>query len=49
LLNLEHYDLGLDYYRRFPELISGITREQVLEASRRYLNPEILGIGIAGP
>lgn len=49
LLNLERYDLGLDYYQRFPDLIRGITREQVLEASRRYLNPEILGIGIAGP
>jgi zinc protease len=49
LLNLERYDLGLDYYRRYPDLINAITREQVLEASQQYLNPEILAIGIAGP
>lgn len=49
LLNLERYGLGLDYYRRYPDLVQGITREQALEASRHYLNPEILGIGIAGP
>lgn len=49
LINLERYDLGLDYYRRFPDLVNGITREQVLESARRYLDPEILGIGVAGP
>jgi zinc protease len=49
LLNLERYELGLDYYRRYPDLVRETTREQVLEAAQRYFNPEILGIGIAGP
>lgn len=49
LLNLERYNLGLDYYRRFPDLVSAISREHVLEAARRYINPDILGIGVAGP
>lgn len=49
LLNLERYDLGLDYYRRFPDLVREVTGDQILEVARRYLNPEILGIGVAGP
>jgi zinc protease len=49
LLNLERYRLGLDYYRRYPELVSAISREEVLEAARTYLDPNKLGISIAGP
>jgi zinc protease len=49
LINLERYSLGLDYYRRFPDQVNEITREQVLEAARRYINPDNLGIGVAGP
>jgi zinc protease len=49
LLNLERYDLGLDYYRRYPDLIRAITPEDVLQASRSYLHPDRLGIAIAGP
>ncbi len=49
LLNLERYGLGLDYYRRYPGLVSAVTRQQVLEAARKYLQPDRLGISIAGP
>jgi zinc protease len=49
LINLERFDLGLDYYQRFSERINAVTKEQVLEAARRYLDPEHLGIAIAGP
>jgi zinc protease len=49
LLNLERYHLGLDYYRRYPELISSITREEVFAAAQTYLDPLRLGISIAGP
>jgi len=49
LLNLERYDLGLDYYRRYPDLVREVTVEAVLEAASRYLHPERLGIAIAGP
>lgn len=49
LLNLERYDLGLDYYRRYPDLVRAVTVEQVLETARQYLDPDRLAIGIAGP
>ncbi len=48
LLSLEHYALGLDYYRRFPGLVQAVTVEEVLEAAQRYLHPDRLGIAIAG-
>ncbi len=49
LLHLERYDLGLDYYQRYPELIAEITREEILETAQRYIDPERLAIAIAGP
>ena len=49
LVNLEKYELGLDYYERYAERIQAITAEQVLETAQRYLDPDRLGIGIAGP
>lgn len=49
LLNLERYQLGLDYYRDYPDLIRAVTRDEILETARRYLHPERLGIAVAGP
>lgn len=49
LVNLERYDLGLDYYRRYPGLVQAVTREEVQETARRYLDPDRLGIAVAGP
>jgi zinc protease len=49
LINLERYQLGLDYYRRYPELVRAVTAEQILETARRYLDPERLAIAVAGP
>lgn len=48
LLNLERYNLGLDYYRRYEQLVRSVTPEQVLEAARRYLHPQKLAIVSAG-
>ena len=48
LLSLEHYTLGLDYYRRFPGLVQAITVEEVFEAARHYLHPDRLAIATAG-
>jgi zinc protease len=48
LLTLERYSLGLDYYRRYPDLINSITPGLVLEAARAYLHPERLAIACAG-
>lgn len=49
LLSIEYYDLGLDYLERYPEIINGLTREQLLEAVRTHLDPDRLAIGTAGP
>jgi len=49
LLNLERYELGLDYYQRYSDLIHAVTPEQVLETARSYLHPDRLGIAVAGP
>jgi zinc protease len=49
LVNLERYQLGLDYYRRYPDLVRSVTVEQVLESARRYLDPDRIGIAAAGP
>ena len=48
LLNIERFQLGLDYYRLYPDQVAAVTAEQVLEASRRYMNPECLVIVSAG-
>lgn len=40
LLNIERFNLGLDYFREYPARISAITAQQVLETARRYLQPE---------
>jgi zinc protease len=48
LLNLERYELGLDYYLRYPELIRAITPAEILETAQRYLNPDCLAIASAG-
>ena len=49
LMSLERFDLGLDYYRRYPDLVRSVTREQVLETARRYLDPERMVIVSSGP
>jgi zinc protease len=49
LLNIERYGLGLDYYQRYPELVGAITRDQILQASRRFLDAERVVIAVAGP
>ena len=49
LANLERYELGLDYYQRYAEMISAVTREEILASAQAYLDPQKLGISIAGP
>ena len=49
LINLERYNLGLDYYRKYAEMINSITSDQILEVAQKYLNPECLAIAISGP
>jgi zinc protease len=49
LVNVEQYDLGLDYYVRYPERVASIDREAILSAARRFLSPDHLAIAVAGP
>jgi len=49
LLNLERFDLGLDYYQRYPDLVRAVTPEAILETARRYLDPDRIAVAIAGP
>jgi zinc protease len=49
LMNLELFNLGLEYYQRYPQTIRNVTREEIWESARRYLHPDRLAIGIAGP
>ena len=49
LLNIERHQLGLDYYRRYESLVRAVTREEVVETARKYLDPERLAIATSGP
>jgi len=49
LMNIEIFNLGLDYYQRFPSLIHAITAEQILETARHYLHPDRMALAVAGP
>jgi zinc protease len=46
---IELYHLGLDYLERYPDIVSALTSEQVTEVARRWIDPEHLVTGIAGP
>jgi zinc protease len=49
LLAIEHFDLGLDYLERYPKIINALTREQLLEAAKRHLDPDRFAISVAEP
>ncbi len=49
LLNIERYDLGLDYYQRYGGLVRAVTPGQVLETARKYLDLQKIAIATAGP
>ncbi|MBV8715020.1 MAG: insulinase family protein [Chloroflexi bacterium] len=46
---IELYDLGLDYLERYPDIVRSLTREQVTEVTRRWIDPQHLVSAIAGP
>ena len=49
LLNIERHQLGLDYYRRYPGIVNEVTREDVLNTARKYIDVDKLAIAVAGP
>ncbi len=44
----EFYDLGDDYIKRYPEYINSVTKEDVLMAAQKYLDPENYVLVIVG-
>lgn len=48
LLNLERFNLGLDYYQRYAERVQAVTPEAVLETAQKYIRPDALVIVSAG-
>jgi zinc protease len=49
ILNLERFNLGLDYFQRYPDLIREVTTAQILDVAKKYIDPERLIIISAGP
>ena len=49
LLNIERHNLGLDYYRRYADLVNEVTAEDVLNTTRKFIDPDKLVIAVAGP
>jgi zinc protease len=49
LLNIERYDLGLDYYRQYADMVSQVTRDDVLNTARKFIDLDKLAIAVAGP
>jgi zinc protease len=49
LIHLERYQLGLDYYQRYPTIIAEITRDEILAVAKRFLDPKRLIVAVAGP
>lgn len=49
LLNIERFDLGLDYYRQYPDLVKAVTLEDIRTTAQKYINPERLVVATAGP
>ncbi len=49
LLNMERHNLGLDYYRRYADLVRAVTAEQVLDVARKYFDLNKLAIATSGP
>lgn len=49
VMMMERYGLGLDYLRRYPDIINRITAEEILAVARRFLSVEHYAIAVAGP
>lgn len=49
MLEAEIYDLGFDYLEKYPELIRGITVEEVNRVTRKHIHPERLTTVVVGP
>jgi zinc protease len=49
LMDIEFHELGLDYLRRYPEIIRALTKDDLHRAAQRWIDPERFSIVVAGP
>jgi zinc protease len=49
LVDMELFELGLDYLERFPEIIRSITAAEIQAVVRKYLDPDRMVLSTAGP
>lgn len=49
LLNIERFQLGLDYYRRYADLVNSVTSEKIQETANLYIDPDRMAVVSAGP
>jgi len=49
ILDMERYELGLDYLQRYNALINAITAAQVRAVAQRWLDPDAYALAVAGP
>lgn len=49
LLDIERFELGLDYLDRYPDLIDQVTADQIRAAAEQFLLPNAYVVGISGP
>jgi zinc protease len=49
LLNIERHQLGLDYYRLYPDVVNEVTKEVVLNTARKFIDVNRLAVAVAGP
>ena len=49
ILNMHQFDLGFDYYQKYPQSVTAVTAETIRTAAEKYLHPDRLVITSAGP
>ncbi len=49
LLNIERHQLGLNYYRNYAAVVNSVSRQDVLNTARKFIDVNRLAIATAGP
>lgn len=49
LLNIERFDLGMDYYRQYSDKVRVVTVDEIRETAQKFIHPNKLVIATAGP
>jgi zinc protease len=49
LLEIERYNLGLDYLHRYAGLVNAVTAQDIQAAACKYLDPDVYVLATAGP